>query len=57
MVRVIENGYTMSVPADDFYQLRQILTGKKWPSDFIVPDHLRGVTVMGGSGDACQGMR
>jgi hypothetical protein len=49
MVRVVENGYTMSVRASNFDQLRQILTEKQWPSDFIVPDHLRDVTVVGGS--------
>ena len=49
MVRVVENGYTMSVRAGNFDQLRQILTEKQWPSDFIVPDHLRDVTVVGGS--------
>lgn len=49
MVRLVENGYTMSVRANNFDQLRQILTEKKWPSDFIVPDRLRNVTVVGGS--------
>jgi hypothetical protein len=49
MVRVVENGYTMSVRANSFDQLRQILSEKNWPSDFIVPDRLRNVTVVGGS--------
>ena len=49
MVRVVENGYTMSVRAENFDQLRQILTEKQWPSNFIVPEQLRNVTVVGGS--------
>jgi hypothetical protein len=49
MVRVVESGYMMSVRANNFDQLRHILAEKKWPSDFIVTDHLRDVTVIGGS--------
>ena len=49
MVRHVEKGYLMSVHASNFDQLRQILTEKKWPADFIVPDRLRNVTVIGGS--------
>ena len=49
MVRHVEKGYLMSVQASNFDQLRQILIEKKWPSDFIVPDRLRHVTVIGGS--------
>ncbi len=49
MVRHVEKGYLMSVRASNFDQLRQILAERKWPSDFIVPDRLRDVTVVGGS--------
>jgi hypothetical protein len=49
MVGHVEKGYLMSVRASTFDQLRQILSEKKWPSDFIVPDRLRNVTVIGGS--------
>ena len=49
MVGHIEKGYLMSVRASNFDQLRQILAERHWPSDFIVPDRLRNVTVIGGS--------
>jgi hypothetical protein len=48
MVRYITGGYSLTVKANNFDELRQVLAERKWPTDFIVPDRLRAVTVIGG---------
>lgn len=50
MVRYVSSSYsTAFVKATSFDELRQILARRNWPSDFVVPDGLKSVTVIGGS--------
>lgn len=50
MVRYVSSSYSSAlIKATSFDELRQVLARKNWPSDFIVPDRLRSVTVIGGS--------
>ncbi len=48
MVTYVSDPYMMNVRASNFDELRQVLAQRKWPTDFIVPDRLRTVTVVGG---------
>ncbi|MGD1018531.1 MAG: hypothetical protein ABSA12_04350 [Verrucomicrobiia bacterium] len=48
MVRYVTGPYPMVAQARSFDELRQVLAQKGWPTDFIVPDTLRNVTVVGG---------
>jgi len=50
MVRYVSSSYSSTfVKATSFGELRQVLARRNWPTDFIVPDRLRSVTVIGGS--------
>jgi hypothetical protein len=50
MVRYVSSSYSSTfVKASSFDELRQILASRNWPSDFVVPDRLKSVTVIGGS--------
>jgi hypothetical protein len=49
MVQYVASGYNMYIKASSFDELRQVLAQRSWPTDFIVPDSLRNVTVIGGS--------
>lgn len=50
MVRYVSSSYSSTfVKATSFDELRQILASRNWPSDFVVPDRLKSVTVIGGS--------
>jgi len=48
MVQYVTGSYPMVADAKTFDELRQVLAQKGWPTDFIVPDSLRDVTVIGG---------
>jgi hypothetical protein len=48
MVQYVMSPYPMVAQARSFDELRQVLAQKGWPTDFIVPDLLRDVTVVGG---------
>jgi hypothetical protein len=49
MVRYVSSSYSSTfIKATSFDELRQVLASRKWPSDFIIPDRLRSVTVIGG---------
>jgi hypothetical protein len=48
MVRYVTGPYPMVAQAKSFNELRQVLAQKGWPTDFIVPDPLQNVTVIGG---------
>ncbi len=50
MVRYVASSYSSAfIKATNFDELRQVLAAKKWPTDFVVPDRLKSVTVIGGS--------
>jgi len=50
MVRYVSASYSSTfIKATSFDELRQVLASRKWPTDFIIPDRLRSVTVIGGS--------
>jgi hypothetical protein len=50
MVGYVSSSYSSAfVKATSFDELRQILASKNWPSDFVVPDRLKSITVIGGS--------
>jgi hypothetical protein len=50
MVRYVSSSYSSTfIKATNFDELRQILASRNWPSDFVVPDRLQSVTVIGGS--------
>ena len=49
MVRYVSSSYSSTfIKATSFEELRQVLATRKWPSDFIIPDRLQSVTVIGG---------
>jgi hypothetical protein len=48
MVHYVSSSYNMYIKANNFDELRQVLAQRQWPTDFIVPDHLQTVTVLGG---------
>ena len=49
MVRYVSTSYNdRFIKAASFDQLRQVLGARQWPTDFIVPDRLQSVTVVGG---------
>jgi hypothetical protein len=48
MVHYVSNSYNMYIKANNFDELRQVLAERQWPTDFIVPDRLQTVTVLGG---------
>jgi hypothetical protein len=49
MVRYVSTSYSSTfIKATSFDELRQVLAKRQWPSDFIIPDRLRSVTVIGG---------
>jgi hypothetical protein len=48
MVHYVSSSYNMYIKANNFDELRQVLAQRQWPTDFIVPDRLQTVTVMGG---------
>jgi hypothetical protein len=49
MVQYVSTSYSSTfIKAASFDELRQILANRKWPSDFIIPEPLRTVTVIGG---------
>jgi hypothetical protein len=49
MVRYVSSSYSSTfVKATSFDELRQVLAARNWPSDFIIPDRLHSVTVIGG---------
>jgi hypothetical protein len=48
MVHYVASSYNMYIKANNFDELRQVLAQRQWPTDFIVPDHLQIVTVLGG---------
>jgi hypothetical protein len=49
MVRYVSSSYSSTfIKATSFDELRQVLAARQWPTDFIVPDHLQSVTVVGG---------
>jgi hypothetical protein len=49
MVRYVSTSYNDKfIKATSFDELRQILAARQWPTDFIVPDRLQSVTVVGG---------
>ena len=49
MVRYVSSSYSSTfLKATSFDELRQVLAARQWPTDFIVPDHLQSVTVIGG---------
>src|SRR5439155_13706165 len=49
MVRYVSSSYSSTfIKATSFDELRQVLASRKWPTDFIIPDRLRSVTVIGG---------
>jgi len=49
MVRYVSTSYSSTfIKATSFDELRQVLASRKWPTDFIIPDRLRSVTVIGG---------
>jgi hypothetical protein len=50
MVRYVSSSYSSTfVKATSFDELRQVLAKRQWPTDFVVPDSLKSVTVIGGS--------
>ena len=50
MVRYVSSSYSSTfIKATSFDELRKVLAKRQWPTDFIVPDRLRSVTVIGGS--------
>jgi hypothetical protein len=50
MVRYVSSSYSSTfIKAASFDELRQVLAKKQWPTDFIIPDRLKSVTVIGGS--------
>jgi hypothetical protein len=49
MVRYVSSSYSSTfLKATSFDELRQVLAARQWPTDFIIPDHLQSVTVVGG---------
>jgi len=49
MVRYVSSSYSSTfIKATSFDELRQVLARRKWPSDFIIPNRLQSVTVIGG---------
>jgi hypothetical protein len=49
MVRYVSTSYSSTfIKATSIDELRQVLARRKWPSDFIIPDRLQSVTVIGG---------
>jgi hypothetical protein len=48
MVHYVSSSYNMYIKASNFDELRQVLAQRQWPTDFIVPDRLQTVTVLGG---------
>src|ERR1017187_736757 len=49
MVRYVSSSYSSTfIKATSFDELRQVLATRKWPTDFIIPDRLKSVTVIGG---------
>ena len=48
MVETVSDRYSLNIKGSSFDELRQGLAQRKWPTDFIVPDRLRTVTVVGG---------
>jgi hypothetical protein len=48
MVRYVSSSYNMYIKANNFDELRQVLAQRQWPTDFVGPDHLQTVTVLGG---------
>ena len=49
MVRLVSSSYNNTfLKATSFDELRQVLAARQWPTDFIVPDRLQSVTVVGG---------
>ena len=49
MVRYVSSSYNnMFIKATSFDELRQVLAKRQWPTDFIIPDRLQSVTVVGG---------
>ena len=50
MVRYVSSSYSSTfIKATSFDELRQVLAKRQWPTDFIIPDRLKSVTVIGGS--------
>ena len=50
MVRYVSSSYSSTfIKATSFDELRQVLAARQWPTDFIIPDRLKSVTVIGGS--------
>ncbi len=49
MVRYVSSSYSSTfIKATSFDELRQVLAARQWPTDFIIPDRLKSVTVIGG---------
>lgn len=48
MVQYVTGPYPMVARAKSFDELREVLAQKGWPTDFVVPNPLRDVTVVGG---------
>ncbi len=48
MVQYVTGPYPMVAQAKSFDELREVLAQKGWPTDFVVPPPLLGVTVVGG---------
>jgi hypothetical protein len=49
MVQYISSSYSSTfIKATSFDELRQVLAARQWPTDFIIPDRLKSVTVIGG---------
>jgi hypothetical protein len=49
MVQYVSTSYSRDfIKVTSFDELRQVLAKKNWPSDFIIPDRLKSVTVIGG---------
>ena len=48
MVETLSDRYYLNVKGSSFDELRQGLAQRQWPTDFLVPDRLRTVTVVGG---------
>lgn len=49
MVRYVSTSYNdRFIKATSFDELRQVLAARQWPTDFVVPDQLQSVTVVGG---------
>jgi len=48
MVEIVTVDYRKTVDSHDFEQLRSLFAAKNWPTDYIVPERLKSVSLAGG---------